>query len=223
VAKREAPAKETRPALASLPPGRHGLSREFVDENQRGRITAGMIATVVERGYHAATITAIAAAAGVSRRAFYGYFKGKAECFEDTYRQIEAHLLATMREAGEESRGWPAKLRARLGAMLATFAENPDLARYTMIASQEAGGEQAARYRELLRNLLAVLSEGVPRNVKRPSEATEEGLLGALATLIEREVKAGRGEQLERLEPELSLLLLSAYLGRHKALAELGE
>ena len=36
--------------LGRLPPGRHGLSREFVTENQRNRLTAGMIAAVAEHG-----------------------------------------------------------------------------------------------------------------------------------------------------------------------------
>jgi AcrR family transcriptional regulator len=221
MAKREAPADEVIPALASLPPGRHGLSREFVVENQRGRLTAGMIAAVVGEGYHDCTITSICAAAGVSRRAFYGYFKGKQDCFDDTYSKIEDHVLSTMRDAGEAPRGYPAKLRARLGALLGTFAENPDLARYTMIAARKAGGEQAARYRRFLAAILTVIGEGLPRGAKHPSPATEEGLLGALAALVEREVKAGRGESLGALEPEFSLLILSAYVGRTQAHAAL--
>jgi hypothetical protein len=65
---------EQRAGLPRLPPGRHGLPREFVVENQRQRIAAGMIEVVVERGYLATTVTQVVAAAGVSRRTFYNYY-----------------------------------------------------------------------------------------------------------------------------------------------------
>ena len=64
VAKRE-PQAEQSPGLSRLPPGRHGLPRDFVVQNQRDRLAAGIIAAVSEFGYHETTITQIAAAAGV--------------------------------------------------------------------------------------------------------------------------------------------------------------
>ena len=78
--------------LAKLPPGRHGLPREFVTQNQRDRLAAGTIAVVAERGFNAATITQICAAAGVSRRTFYAYFSSKEECFFAAYDTIAEHL-----------------------------------------------------------------------------------------------------------------------------------
>ncbi len=101
VAKGKQAGEDSAPGLARLPPGRHGLSREFVAKNQRDRLTAGMIAAVAEHGFHEATITQIAAAAGVSRRTFYGYFSSKEECFFDTYGQVAEHLEAAMTSAGE--------------------------------------------------------------------------------------------------------------------------
>jgi len=44
VAKGKQAGEDSAPGLARLPPGRHGLSREFVTRNQRDRLTAGMIA-----------------------------------------------------------------------------------------------------------------------------------------------------------------------------------
>jgi AcrR family transcriptional regulator len=118
-----------------LPPGRHGLPREFVTQNQRDRIAAGIIAAVAEHGFHEATVTQIAAAAGLSRRTFYGYFKSKEDCFFDTYATIADHLEASMRGAAEGQRGWPRRVAAELGALLEDFAANPDLVRFTMQAS----------------------------------------------------------------------------------------
>ena len=58
-----------------LPPGRHGLSRVFVAENQRERLLNGVVEAVPEKGYNATTITSLTAAAKISRRTFYEYFE----------------------------------------------------------------------------------------------------------------------------------------------------
>ena len=122
------------PGLPRLPPGRHGLRREFVEQNQRQRLTAGIIAAVAERGYHETTITEIAAAAGVSRRTFYAYFASKEECFLAAYQEIGTYLREAGAAAATAADSWPERVRAKLAAMLETFAANPDLARFCLLA-----------------------------------------------------------------------------------------
>jgi len=219
VAKGKQAGEDPAPGLARLPPGRHGLSREFVTRNQRDRLTAGMIAAVAEHGFHEATIAQIAAAAGVSRRTFYGYFSSKEECFFDTFGQVAEHLEGAMGGAGEPEAEWPERVRAQLTAMLETFAANPDLARFALIAPPNAGGEIASRYRELLDRLFAVLVEGKPSPpaAREPSRAVTDGLLGGIVALIVRKVKAGEGEELAELAPDLLELFLAPYYGREEA------
>jgi AcrR family transcriptional regulator len=209
--------------LPQLPPGRHGLPRELVTQNQRDRLAAGIIAVVAEQGYHEATITEIAAAAGVSRRTFYGYFTSKEECFRSTYEMIAAHLEEEMRGAAAGERGWPGKVRAALGALLEGFAENPDLARFTLIAPPAAGGEIAEGYRAFLERLLALITEGMPKSARTPTEAARYALAGGLAALIVGRVSAGRGEDLAELLPDLAELVLTPYLGRERAVKESGR
>jgi AcrR family transcriptional regulator len=206
--------------LPKLPPGRHGLPREFVVKNQRDRIAAGMIQAVVERGYHDTTVADIAAAAGLSRRTFYGFYKSKEVCFAATYQQVADFLFEAMAEAGAGERGWPARVRAQLGAMLEVFAANPDLVGFTLIAPPEAGGEIAAGYRSLLERLVAALVAGRPKSARRPSEGAEHGLVGGLAALVVDQVRAGEGSELPQLLPDLVELVLTPYLGRERAVAE---
>ena len=219
VAKGKQGGEDSASGLARLPPGRHGLSREFVAKNQRDRLTAGMIAAVAEHGFHEATITQIAAAAGVSRRTFYGYFSSKEECFFDTFGQVAAHLEGEMASAGEGNEDWPGRVGAELAAMLEVFAANPDLARFLLIAPPNAGGEIAARYRELLDRLFEILVEGKPgpTETEDPSRAVTDGLLGGIVALIVRKVKAGEGEELAELTPDLLGLFLAPYYGREEA------
>jgi AcrR family transcriptional regulator len=204
--------------LPRLPPGRHGLPRELVAENQRQRIAAGMIAVVVERGYLATTVTQVVAAAGVSRRTFYNYYSDKQEAFFDVYHQVSDFLLEAMTKAEPGARGgWPAKVRARLAALLDGFAANPDLARFSLGAPPAAGGEVAATYRELLVRLVEVLGEGRPKRTRAVGPAAEYGLAGGLAALILGTIAEDGGKGLPALLPEITELALTPYLGREEA------
>ncbi len=205
------------PELARLPPGRHGLPRSFVVQNQRDRLTAGMIATVAERGYHAATITGIAAAAGVSRRTFYSYFDSKEDCYLATYDTIVDHLFKVGVEAAGTEESWPRRVRASLAAVLRALAANPDLARFTLIEPQRTGGKIAERLRSAILPALAELDRGLPKGLKAPSREVQNALLAGMAALIARAVEAEEGERLEELLPELAELVLTPYIGREEA------
>lgn len=210
--------------LQKLPPGRHGLPREFVTQNQRDRLIAGIIVSVAERGYHDTTISQIAAAAGVSRRTFYGYFSSKEECFLATFEMIEEHMVEVMTEAGGTEKGWPARVRAQLAAMLESFQENPNLVRFGLIAPPAAGGEFVEQYRAFLERLVGVVGDGRPASRSRqPSEAAEFAMAGGLAALLVSRVNAGEGEHLVDLLPELVELVLTPYIGRERAVAAARE
>ncbi len=205
--------------LARLPPGRHGLPREFVTQNQRDRITAGIIAQVAEHGYHQTTISQIAAAAGVSRRTFYTYFGSKEECFFDTYDLIAEHLRETARAASNGGSGWAERLRARVGAVLEVFAANPDLARFVLIAPARAGEQIAERYRRAMDEVIAELLGDLPPELaeRHPSRAAEHALVGGGAALIVGMVEAGEGDRLPELLPDLLELGLTPFFGRAEA------
>ena len=79
-----------------LPPGRHGLPRDFVAENQRERLLNGVVEAVAEHGYNATTIGKITEAAKISRRTFYEYFEGKEDCFLAAYEMIDDHVRGSM-------------------------------------------------------------------------------------------------------------------------------
>lgn len=211
-------AGDQSPELARLPPGRHGLPREFVVSNQRGRLAAGTIAAVVEHGYHETTVTQIVQAAGVSRRTFYQYFSSKEECFVDTYRVVEDFLLGEMRGAGKDDDCFEL-LGARLAAGLEVFAANPDLALFLLAAPQSAGGEVLEHYRALLRNLQRVLKEGMDmgRSAHDPGPAVNDGLAGGIASLIVAAVRQGEGAALTARLDEIAELVLAPYLGRQAA------
>jgi AcrR family transcriptional regulator len=206
--------------LARLPPGRHGLPRDFVVQNQRERLAAAMIAVVAEHGLNDATITQICAAAGVSRRTFYGYFSSKEECFADTYAGIVRYMREATDEVADSESEWPQRVGTKMNAMLELLGANPDLGRFLLIAPQRAGEGVAARYREALGQAVAYLCEGMPPPpaTKAPSEAVASSLIGGMVAIVVRKVNAGEGDDLPRLLPDLLELFLTPYLGRSEAI-----
>lgn len=60
--------------LAQLPPGRHGLPRDFVARNQRERLLYGTAGALAEYGWPGLTIERVCHLACVSRRTFYEHF-----------------------------------------------------------------------------------------------------------------------------------------------------
>jgi AcrR family transcriptional regulator len=216
-------AADQSPEMARLPPGRHGLPREFVVSNQRGRLAAGTIAAVVEHGYHETTVSQIVEAAGVSRRTFYQYFGSKHECFLDTYVMVEEFLLGEMRSAGERPGSCVDRVAAELEAGLRVFATNPDLALFLFGAPQSAGGEVLEQYQTLLRKLRELLKEGLEgKRLRHPGAAIDDGLAGGIASLVVRLVRTGEGPDLGSRRDEILELVLAPYLGREAAAAAVG-
>jgi AcrR family transcriptional regulator len=220
VSKSKKTAEKTAPAgLSRLPPGRHGLDRTFVAENQRNRLTAGIIDVVARRGYHDATVAGICAAAGMSRRTFYSYFSSKEECYLEAFDSITDYLGSAMGAAGLGESGWPARVRARMAAVLEVFATNPDLARFVLLAPVRAGEGIVDRHRVVLEQILQALTHDRPSGgrIRQPSPVTEQALLGGVMALIAQRVDEGEGEGLADLLPDLVELFLAPYLGRKEA------
>jgi AcrR family transcriptional regulator len=211
---------QTAAELASgrdrLPPGRHGLPRQFVAENQRERLLNGVVEAVAEHGYNETTIARIAEAAKISRRTFYEHFEGKEECFLAAYEMIDAHVRTAVLAAGEEAEPWPERVRARLAALLEVLARDAAVARFYLLEPLVAGGEVAARYRDAMQ-LLAEAIRPQAGLADTDVEVRDQVLMGGVTTLISRRLKVGAGARLSELLPDLIELVLTPYLGREEA------
>lgn len=199
-----------------LPPGRHGLPREFVAENQRERLLNGVVEAVAEHGFGETTIGSITKAAKISRRTFYEYFPNKEECFLAAYEMIDAHIRGAMLAAADPAEPWPEQVRARLATLLATLDRDAAVARFYLVEPLAAGGEIAARYRDAMQ-LLAETIRPEPTPADIDVEVRDQVLMGGVATLISRRLKAGGEARLAELLPDLVELVLAPYLGRDEA------
>jgi AcrR family transcriptional regulator len=193
-----------------LPPGRHGLPRTFVAENQRERLLNGVVEAVAEHGYNATTIGKITDASKISRRTFYEYFKDKEGCFLAAYAMIDEHVRGSMLAAGDPAAPWPEQVEARLAALLDVLSRDLAVARFYLTEPLAAGGEISARYRDAMQ-LLA-------ETIRPPSgpagidvEVRDQALMGGIATLIARRLNAGEPARLPELLPDLTALVLRPY------------
>jgi AcrR family transcriptional regulator len=216
-----ADAADYPPELSRLPPGRHGLPRDFVIHNQRERLIAGLAEAVAEKGYGGTTIADITRHAAVSRRTFYEHFEGKDECFVAAFDTVTEQLRERVDEAFKSEDEWPAATRAGIEAMLSFLAAEPNLARLAMVEALVAGPIVVERYDAAVQTLLPYVAagrEGRPKKVlDRLSGSTEEALVGGMVSLVSRRIVAGQTEELESLLPDLTEFTLAPYVGSDEA------
>ena len=212
---------EYPPELSRLPPGRHGLPRDFVVHNQRERLIAGLAEAVAEKGYGGTTIADITRHAAVSRRTFYEHFDGKDECFVAAFDTVTVQLRERVAESFKAEDEWPEAAKAGIEAMLAFLAAEPNLARLAMVEAMVAGPVVVERYDAAVQTFLPYLEagrEGRPKKVlDRLSDSTEEALVGGMVSLIARRIVAGQTDELESLLPDLVEFTLAPYVGNDEA------
>jgi AcrR family transcriptional regulator len=202
-----------------LPRGRHGLSREFVAQNQRERLLAGLADCLQERGYDGTTVTMIGMRAGVSKSDFYKQFESKDACFlaayDDSVERIRARVLAAC-EASDE---WASRVLAGLGALLDHLAAEPAQAGLVLVEGLRAGRGIYDRYQAAVSSFVSPLRDGAPAPAggERPPQATDEAVVGGIASLLARRVIAGETAQLPELLPEIAEFALTPYLGAVEA------
>lgn len=212
---------EYPPELSRLPPGRHGLPRDFVVHNQRERLIAGLAEAVAEKGYGGTTIADITRHAAVSRRTFYEHFEGKDECFVAAFDTVSTQLRERVDESFKAEDDWAHAARAGIAAMLGFLAAEPNLARLAMVEALVAGPVVVDRYDAAIQDLVPYFKagrEGKPKKVlERLSPSTEEALVGGMVSLISRRIIAGQTAELEELLPDLVEFTLTPYLGSTEA------
>jgi AcrR family transcriptional regulator len=206
--------EDVRPfALSRLPFGRHGLPRQFVEENHRDRLIAGALDSLAERGYPATTVAHIIGAAAVSNSTFYGHYPGKEDCVLVAYRASAAWLEAEVAVASSPIEDWAGRVSRAVAVTLALLDSDQRLARLLAVEIFATGPRGRAVHRETVDRL------GLPLRVGRGERALgaglpihlEAALIGGAISLIGQSLEDGGA--LTSLASELTEYLLAPYLG----------
>jgi AcrR family transcriptional regulator len=201
--------------MTQLPRGRHGLSREYIAEHQRGRLLAAIADSLEESGYDGTTVAAISSRAGVSKSDFYQHFASKDECFLFAYDEAVKRLRADVVEACAGEEEWAAGICAGLGAALGGLAAEPGQANLLLVEGLRAGPGVYGRFQGAVESFVPYLRDGAPAGTSagRPPAAADEAVVGGIASLLGRRVLAGETSRLHRFFPELAEFALTPYLG----------
>lgn len=204
-----------------LPRGRHGLSPEFVARNQRERLISGLIEVLYEVGYQKTTVSLIGQRAAVSKSDFYKHFESKDDCFVAAYDAAIDRVREQVGAACEENEGpeWVQRVRGGIDALLKLFATEPALASIVLVEGLRAGRGVYDRYQAAVESFVGYLRQGAPLTPAGTEvpEATDEAVVGGIASLMGRRVLAGETERLPELFPEILEFVLTPYVGVEEA------
>jgi AcrR family transcriptional regulator len=206
-----------------LPPGRHGLPREFVLDNQRQRILAAVAEAVSDVGYAAMTVEDIIKAAGVSRRTFYEHFKGKEDAFLVSYDDISAQLMQAVDAAFQRTESFVSRVEDCMRAFLGLLAAEPAYANMCIVEVLVAGPTAIGRRNAVMGQFTELIEQAAAealRKSARPPALTAETLVGGVHEVIYARVLRGETAQLPELLPDLTFAILLPYMGRDVATAE---
>jgi AcrR family transcriptional regulator len=138
---------------ATLPRGRHELTREQVLAVQRERLMIALTELMATRGYEPIGIRDVAARAGVSSAAFYECFADKRECVFAAYDRFIGVLLERLAQAATQRTTWDGWVLAMIRAYLDTLQQDLVVGRAFQVEMDAVGSEARERRRIALHGL----------------------------------------------------------------------
>ena len=189
-------------APQQLPRGRHGLSREQVEVDQRLRIFIGMAEAMWANGYVGTPVADIIKRAGVSRETFYQLYPDKLASFLAAFDLVGEVLLERL-QTSLAGPGEPIQRFERaVEAYLDTLASEPGYARLFLVEVHAAGPEAMARRAVIQRRIVDALVEllGVRSEAGR---FTCQMLVAAVSAMVTGPLAAGDLDALRALAPPI--------------------
>jgi len=204
-----------RPTLV-VPRGRHAPPLEVRLGVQRQRLFGAASAVFARDGFAAATAEAISREAGMSKATFYEHFANKEECILALFDEAATEVMRAMADAEQHGgfAGYEDHVRAGARAFLETLAEYPDTAQTLLVAMTGAGPRALERRDAILEAFADALFRDNARHAPRygvPTFASRDdsfAVIGAIVELVSRQLRTGRPEDADELEPVITRLLL---------------
>lgn len=182
-----------------LPPGRHGLPRQFVLHNQRGRLVEAAMHVFGTRSFGEARVADVLERAAISRKTFYEQFADKEACFMAAYEAASVRARDAVRVAAREETDWDSSVRAGIEALLGFLAAEPELARLLVVEVTGAGPSALRRRADAVRGFAAMLAQTDDEEPPMGAQVAS----GGIWEVIHAWVLEGRAEELPELADAL--------------------
>ena len=161
----------------------------------RGRLLAGLAASIKARGYRDTKIADIVAHAKTSRRTFYEVFETKDDCFLALLHDLHQQMIANVTASVDPAAPWDEQVKAGITAWIASMGAEPEIGiswvrEFPSLGTRAADAQRAAM-RDLSQLLTTLTSNPEMRRagIEPVSSARAAILLGGL-----RELAAGVAE-----------------------------
>lgn len=181
-------------------------------EEERELILSAVAKLVFAEGYRQLTVPRICAAAGIRRKRFEAHFEGVTDCFLAVLklRALQAfEYAATQATVGNS---WSEDVNLVIKALCEQVARDPVFAKLVFIEAFVAG-EEGVFCREEIKAVIAEHFLARVPTEQRPTRLAAETSVGAVWSLLHHYVISGGVQQLPRLVPTLSLLMLAPTIG----------
>jgi AcrR family transcriptional regulator len=205
-----------------LPPGRHGLPRSFVIQNQRERILSAVAYVTSAASYAEMSVEDIIVTAGVSRRTFYEHFRNKEDVFLAAYEAVSQQLAERVVAALEAEDTFADQCSAGLQTFLDFVVSEPAFGRMCLVEVLAAGPEAIKRRNDTMRAFAALIDYKAHELLEGtiPPPLTAETVVGGIYEVVYTRVLRGEIQELPALLPELVYSALLPYLGIEAAREE---
>jgi AcrR family transcriptional regulator len=180
--------------------------------DERTRILRAAALSIPRGGFEAMGEAQLVELAEVSTATFFAHFEDMDQCFVATLEFLSARALARALRESDGASSWEAGVCRAVRAFFLQIAEDPALARAGFVepfATGPAGGERRAA---LIRGFSSVLMRRAPRD-KQPTPLVAEAVVGAVWSLVRRQVAQGRSRQLPPLSARGAFLVLAPIVG----------
>ena len=182
-----------------LPPGRHGLPRQFVLHNQRGRLVEAAMHVFGTRSFGEARVADVLERAAISRKTFYEQFADKEACFMAAYEAASVRVRDAVRVAAREQNGWDDSVHAGIEALLQFLASEPELARLLVVEVTGAGPSALRRRADAVRSFAAMLAQTSDEDAPLGAQVAA----GGIWEVVHAWVLEGRADELPDLADAL--------------------
>jgi AcrR family transcriptional regulator len=203
-----------------LPRGRSALPSVASAADRRRRLIEASCEVIAAKGYAAATVADIVAAARVTRGAFYSHFGCKQDaCLAALTLSLRESVAAV---AAEFSLGgnWPERVWRGLEAFLSYVSDHPHAARLGMVEIYAAGEPARRRARENRLSFTLFLADGYRQSARAEAlpALCSEAICGAIEAIVRCQLLAGRAHRSLELLPECAYVALAPFIGSRTAL-----
>jgi AcrR family transcriptional regulator len=187
--------------------------------SSRERIVRATMLVVRERGFRAATVADIVAAAHLSRRHFYNEFPSKPAAFIAAYELGFQRTLEACTPAFFSPGDWPQRVWNSASAFTGFLAREPLIAHLGFVECYAVGREYVPRLHDTQLAFTLFLEEGFRQRPEAEALSRSCAALTAAAVfdLAFEACRRGPGEHLRRVQPLSVFVALAPFLGVSEA------